>query len=459
MLYAGSVYAQKTDTLKKGDTAVTLTSLEVYVNDIVIAGNDITDDDIILREMDTKKGRKLDVLVLERDMQRVYNLNLFTKVDVIPVPVDTNKVNLVITVEESFYLIPIPQGGIKEGDLSKIWGGLNVRWRNFRGRNETLGLSFGVGYEPFVSASYFNPWVGDKAHFFTSASVKYSKDVNKSINQFNTEPGVIINRDSVPDYYIYNFDAGLTVGKYLSQPFSVSAGIEYNIIELSEYQPGRTLSPDGKDNFVSAVLAAKYDTRDLSSYTTFGSYYDLKYLKHGIYNKHHDFNRIKFDFRRFIPIKLGNDYAVTFAARTLGTISFGGNIPSYMLESFGYGDLIRGWDDFVFSGENQLAGYTELRIPVIKPFYVSGTRLPIVKKISLLKNISYKFGLYATAFFDVGGVWNKKDAFQKTQFKNGYGVGLNAILPFNFVGRVDFALSREDERLTTHFIFALNSSF
>lgn len=40
--------------------------------------------------------------------------------------------------------------------------------------NETLGLSFGIGYEPFINASYSNPWLGSDKYFL-SAGVGYAQ--------------------------------------------------------------------------------------------------------------------------------------------------------------------------------------------------------------------------------------------------------------------------------------------
>ncbi len=77
----------------------------------------------------------------------------------------------------------------------------------------------------------------------------------------------------------------------------------------------------------------------------------------------------------------------------------------------------------------------------------------------MLKKLNYKFGLYTTLFFDVGGVWNKKDNFFDTEFKNGFGVGLNFILPFGFVGRTDFAFRKEQKRFIPQIIVDLDASF
>jgi len=164
--------------------------------------------------------------------------------------------------------------------------------------------------------------------------------------------------------------------------------------------------------------------------------------------------------RRFIPIKLSKDYAIVFAARAISTITFGGGeMPVYLKESFGYDNFIRGWDNFVFQGENKFLGSMELRIPVVKPFFVKGKRHILLRKIPVLKDLSYRYGLYASLFFDFGGVWERKDRIYDTQFKNGFGIGLNFLLPFDFVGRTDFALRKINNIYKGQVVFSLDASF
>jgi len=445
------------DSIKiKEDSTIALP--DIYVNKILIAGNEVTDDDIIRRELTIRENSKLKFSELEEDVKRIYRLGLFNKVDVIPVPTESkDKVDLMFLVEERFYIIPLPQGGFRNGEFSKFWAGLNVRWNNFRGRNETAALSFGIGYEPFVNVSYSVPWIGKHAHYFSSVSISYSKNYNRSLIALNDTTSNMIPSSS-DNFANYNFKAEYKLGKYFAKNFSLSTRFKYHIIRTTQYEPGRTVSPDGKDNFLTFSVSGIFDTRNSTEYTLAGSYYSLEYEKFG-FGKLFDFNRIGFDTRKFIPIKLGDNYAVTFASRTVGAISFGGTIPTYLYEFFGYDKLIRGYKKIVFEGENQLGLFNEFRIPVVDPFYIKGESIPIAKKISMLKNISYKFGLYATIFFDIGGVWNKNDNFFNTKFRNGFGAGFNFILPFGFVGRTDFAFRKEQKRFIPQVIFDLDASF
>ena len=194
---------------------------DVYISKILIAGNEVTDDDVIRRELTIRENSKLNFYELEEDVKRIYRLGLFNKVDVLPVPTKSkDTVNIMFLVEERFYILPIPQGGFRDGEFSKFWGGLNLKWNNFRGRNETAGLSFGIGYEPFVNVSYSVPWIGKNAHYFSSASVSYSKNYNRSLIALNDTTSNSIPSKS-DNFANYNFKAEYSLGKYFTKNFQL----------------------------------------------------------------------------------------------------------------------------------------------------------------------------------------------------------------------------------------------
>jgi len=179
------------------------------------------------------------------------------------------------------------------------------------------------------------------------------------------------------------------------------------------------------------------------------------------FHKEIDLNKFRFDLRRFIPIKISKNYALVLSGRVNSVLSFGGGIiPVYLIESIGYDNLIRGWNNFVFLGEDKFFGSLELRIPVIKPFYVKGSDHFIIRKLPIAKKFSYRYGMYATMFFDFGGVWGRKERIYDSQFKNGFGAGLNFLLPFDFVGRFDFAFRKlPTDKFKGQVILSLDASF
>jgi outer membrane protein insertion porin family len=439
------------DTLQRSDT---LKKVQIFLNRIIIDGNDVTEEEVILRELTIKENSYIDLDDLQNDVLRIYNLGLFTKVDLIPIPLGGNKINLIIDVEESFYFLPIPIAGFRDNEIKKFWGGIDFRWRNFRGMNESIGISFGLGYEPFVNLYYINPWIGKEKHFFGSFSFRYSINENQSVE--DNEGSV---NSHVENYDIKNLSGSISMGKYFTKSLSSSIKFAYRYSKISEYKEGRTFSEDGIDQYPALCLSLNYDTRDLIEYATYGSLYKVAYTKYGFFRNNINFNKFRLDTRRYIPIKIVDDYSITFATRFLSSIAFGGRIPSYLHEFFGYNEVIRGWKTILLEGENQMGFFNEIRIPILKPFYVKGTDLPLIKSISFLKNFNYRYGLYFTLFFDMGGVWNRNENFFKTRFRNGFGTGLNFIMPFGFIGRLDLAFRKEGKKFTPQLNVALNASF
>ena len=434
---------------------------EMIVERIILIGNTKTKDEVILREMMLKEGSKFNLEYLENDVKRLYNLGLFNRVDVIPAPLSSTKINLVFEFEEGFYFLPIPQGGFKEGSLKKIWGGLNFLWKNFRGMNEAVNLSFGVGYEPFISASYLNPWIFGKSHYFFKTGIRYSRNYPRSVGKSDSI-GVIFDKNEVPTYTQDDFRADLKVGKYIGQNSSISADIQVNKIWTSQYEPGRTVSKDGNDFFPTMGIDFTFDTRDYKKFATYGSFYFTRLSRSGMFTGVIDVNKFQTDLRRFIPIKITKDYALVLAGRFNSVLSFGGGeIPVYLQESMGYDNLIRGWDNFVLQGEDKLFSSLELRIPLVKPFYVKGSDHFIISKLPIANSFSYRYGAYATLFFDIGGVWTRKESIYDVQFKNGFGAGINFLLPFDFVARLDLGFRKIPYKTDYkgQLIIALDASF
>jgi len=445
-----NIYSNTLDSLNKVDS-------NAYIGKIVVVGNNTTKDFVILREMSTKEGSLFDLEVITEDLNKIRNLGLFNKIDIIPTPdFINNKIDLYISVEEQYYILPIPQAGIEEGDIKKIWGGLNIIWRNFRGRNEMLNLSFGLGYQPFVNINYFIPWIGEKEHFFGAVSVKYNKTVNKSLKDDNVIGAL---KDSLERYNIESYGGNLTIGKYLTKYLALSANYSYILNDFSGNYIGNTLSGDPQESYSTLSLNTSFDKRNNIFYPTEGNYFKIDLIKYGVFNKYIDFSKFRFDLRYYLPVKLSKKYNISLASKLIGAISFGGNIPPYLEERFGYSEIIRGWDNFVFQGENLLGFFNEVRIPIIKPFYVKGTDHFIIKKISFARGFSYQYGLYGTLFFDIGGVMNRSEELNKVVFRNGFGAGLNIILPFNLVARTDLAFRFSENTLKPRVVFGLSSFF
>lgn len=414
-------------------------SLNLIISDIIITGNEVTKKEIITREMHLKTGKKFTNDDYEHDLKKIYNTGLFNKVDILPIPVSQKEIVLNVDVQEKWYIFPLPEGGIDEGDWKKLWAGMNLKWENFRGRNETVSLYFRVFYNPAVRLSYSIPWIGEKAHLYTSMSIGYYKFRNQSLTAIGkTDFGEIRYNDY--NYDNYKLNTLGTVGKYLTDRISVFTDVGFDYLRVSEYKEGRTVSPTGRDKYLILGLGIKYDSRDNYEFATKGFYLRTSLTRFGFIDKSIDFGRFSFESQSFLPVYLTPKYYITAASRVYTSEAIGAVIPLYHHEFLGYGNnYIRGWSGYAFEGENQLTAFNELRIPIVSPRYIKADELPILKGLPIIKKLDLKYGLFFTVLYDIGAVWYKADHLKNVHFHSGTGIGLNFILPFGYVLRADWA--------------------
>lgn len=421
-------------------TAKMIDTLNLRVRDVVITGNDITKDVVILREMSLKKGSIFTYNKYTSDLQNIYNTRLFPKVDIIPIPVNDSQVVLNVDVTERFlYITPLPTGGIDDGEWKKIWVDVSTRWDNFRGMNETINFNFRLFYNPRVSLGYSNPWIGKNLKLFMSIGGSWSRTRNQNLSTVGRENGTNALTFEDENYQNTQYSGNLSIGKKFGKNFSVFTDYAYNFLRVNEYQPGRTVSPTGVDKYLTIGGGMQYDTRNNLDYTTKGIYLKSYYQRHGFLDKQINFGRFTFEGESFIPVNITDNYFLTVASRLYTSLAVGAVIPSYHHKTLGYSDdYVRGWKGLAYEGDDVFTLYNELRIPIVKPRYIKASKIPLLKSLPVIKDLPLKYGLYFTLIYDIGTTWFKNDRLADKRFLSGAGVGLNLIAPFGYVFRLDW---------------------
>jgi outer membrane protein assembly factor BamA len=422
--------------LAQDSSSVVASGLEpVTIDRIVIRGNQVTKDYVILREMSLKPGDTLSLKGADYDQNRIYSMGLFNRVQLSYRVVD-HKATLYVDVQERWYIFPFLVLGFKDRDWSKLYYGLGVLHDNFRGRNEKIYASFALGYDPFFTLRYQNPILGLESNLFLSSRVYYSRERNKSL----------VSQQSGPNFDEDQYGLEGTLGKRFGLFRSLSLTLGYGVLTVSQNEVGRTLSPSGRDAFISAGLAFSHDTRDLVQYPSTGTYLGVSFSKYGLGESVVNYYRVNLDSRTFIPVL----DAVTLAGRLFVNLAGGGSVPNYGHVYFGYEERIRGHFKEVYEGEDILGSSLELRVPIIPVHFLKVGAIPI-PEFSV-----WRLGVYAALFGDAGKVWYRSDTFNLHGLLRGYGVGLNFLLPYSGVFRVEYALN---EVRRGEFIFDISSSF
>ncbi len=162
------------------------------VTAIELAGNETTQDIVILRELALGVGDEATPQAIEASRQSVQDLGLFRQVDIDTAP-SGDGVVLTIRVREKRYFLPIPRvDGNSDGDYSY---GAQIRWSNMFGLNHRMIAYVEKGNieserdrDSTESAriSYSAPYIGD-SHYSLSGLLDRTDQVsiNREGNAFD----------------------------------------------------------------------------------------------------------------------------------------------------------------------------------------------------------------------------------------------------------------------------------
>ena len=410
----------------------------VRIDSIVIQGNDITEPEIILRELTFQPADIVTDKTLNYNKERIFSLGIFTKVDLFIYPENERNI-LVINVEESWYIYPIPIASLRENDWKKLSYGLSLVIKNFRGRNETVIGRVELGYDPLLQLSYYKPNIIPGSDIFWGAEILYKKNTNKSL------AAAMVYRDDFEQKFIIG---SLEIGKRFGVFQRVNLRINYNYIESPRYVNLVNASNERVDRYPSIGFGYSYDTRDLAQFPKTGimgaAYYEFKGLGFNDVN----YQVFGLDFREYRNIIDDLTAKWRFTAR----FTSGKKIPFYDYSLIGYSEKIRGNYNLTMEGNNYYIGSLELFYPLIRDFNISFDFIPIVPK----ELLSYRVALYLGLFGDTGATKILGKPISFNDFRSGYGIGLNLlILPYNLL-RIELAF---DEYQNSEFILGLGLSF
>jgi len=420
------------------DSLLTFKQKSFIVDSIIVQGNDITEEEIILRELTFSQTDTISQKILAYNKERIYSLGLFTKVDLFIYP-ENEKNFLVINVEESWYIYPIPVASLRDNDWKKLSYGVYVVVKNFRGRNETVMGRVELGYDPTFQLSYYKPNIVPGSDFFWGADFIYKRKNNRSLTAANLFG---------EDFYQKFIIGGLELGKRFGVYQRLNLNFNYNYVESPKFIKGINASVERVDRYPSVGIGYSYDTRDLIQFPKSGIY-GAAYLEFkGLGNNDINYQVLGIDFREYRNVFDDLTAKWRFAAR----FTSGKSIPYYDYSLIGYDEKIRGNYNLYQEGNNYYIGSLELYYPLIKDFNISLDFIPIVPK----ELISYRVALYLELFGDTGATKLLGKPISFNDFRSGYGVGLNLlVLPYNIL-RFEIAF---DEYMNSEFILGLGLSF
>lgn len=446
---------------------------QATIGDVKIIGNDITNEEVIRRELRTLPGDKFNREELIRSQRSLMNIGFFNPESVAVTP-KPNPQNGTVDIEYE-----VEEKSNDQFELSGSWGGSDVGivgaagvqlnnfsvrkifqkdgWTPFpRGDGQSVGLRVQYGGKQYQSYnfSFSEPWLNGKPN-----ALSFGLFYNQYKNDGTTE--------SVFDEHLNIFGANIKLGKRfkLGNEYIISrTGLNFQTYKLDSWSNGLFQTDDGElvadGNYYNFNISQEFTRTTLNHpiFPTSGSKVSLsmqftppyslfseKNTDQTVEQKHRliEYHKWRFDAEKYLPV--GKKLTLKLAAKMgfmgnynniNGTTPFerfqlGGDALSNSQAGFTGTDRItmRGYrtEDF----ESNIQGDQIVATPLFNKF-TAELRFPI----SLNPSATF----YGLAFLEAGNSWSSFSDYNPFNLKRAAGVGFRAHLPMFGTLGVDYGI-------------------
>ncbi|WP_295672471.1 outer membrane protein assembly factor BamA [uncultured Mucilaginibacter sp.] len=435
------------------------------INRVMLKGNDVTNDKVVMREIKTKPGQKFNKALLIRSTREIGQLGNFDEQKTEPKPTNINPQDGTVDIVYNVVEKPSDQielsGGFGGGQLV---GTLGLTFNNFslknifhlkdykplpKGDGQKLSLrgqSSGRTYQNF-SFTFTEPWLGGKKpiYFALSAYTQLS-----STGQYYAPTNPLYNKLRING-------VGVTLGKRLNWPdnyFQLNYSLNYDHYSLDNYNG--YLFSNGTSNNIKLTQELQRNSLDAPIYPTSGSNIKLTLQGTPPYSL---FNSIDYKiatqeqiyhFVEYYKVKYDAQWfqRITGKLVLMSQVRFGflgeynSAVPSSPFERFKVGgDGMASYQFLQGSDIIGLRGYQNFTIIPVGTNYTADTnpgstiynkftfelRHPVIQSQSAT--------IFALVFAEGGNVWNSFDKFDPFNVRRSAGVGVRVFLPiFGLLG-------------------------
>lgn len=419
----------------------------IHIRNIYFEGNSITKQKIIERELRYKAGDSILASEIETELKynkkRVFNLQLFAKVEDSICFVNSNTIDITYKLNELFYWLVKPLFSLADRNINVWWYeqhhrldrsniGLEFIRQNFRGRNETIGGSIQLGYNKNFDLFYKIPYIDKNLKKGLSFNLNYA--TGREISYFTDNNKLRFFRS---EHYPYQKFQGKIAYTYRHQYASIhEINLSYNFFNISQQLFDLNKYFIGFDkrriNYFELNYIYKYNNTDIRLYPMNGIDLKTTITKRGL-GIDKDINQFSAGAEMSYYKPINKLFSTAFVFR--GRLSFPQQQPYYFNHALGFkNDYLRGYEYYVIDGSH----FGLLR---------SNVRLKIIDRIlhqRLLKIVEFiPIKLYGKVFDDIGYVYNKyqNNSALNNKILNGYGVGLDLLLSYYVKLRIEYSFN------------------
>lgn len=457
----------------QGDTslapAITKSPDSVKVNNIFIIGNVKTKKSVILRELDFTTGYYYDwntfLEILIADQKKIYNLRLFTSVEITPLITGDNEVEILLTVKERWYILPQIIFELADRNFSEWWTnqnhsfsrvnyGLRLSHSNVGGRNEKLKFAGQLGFTKALDLQYSKPYIDKQQKHGLGAQLSYKENKTVAIKSednkqvFYTDENEDIIKKSFGAALKYTFRRSYYNYHFLTLGYSSTWVADDVLAENSEYfQHG-----GNKLRYAFATYTFRHDRRDNVSYATDGELLQLSITKYGIiFTDELDEVEVNFTANKYFKISDKFNFNTGLTANWFLSKSQ----PYTLVRGIGYSpNFIRGYELNVVEGQQLYVHKNSFRWKFVD------WNIDISNMVKLEQFSTIPIRLYLSANFDHGYVKDRNNVPENARLANkylmGYGTGIDLVGFYDMVFRFEYSLNNSKEG---NFFFNFSAPF
>ncbi|XZF13479.1 hypothetical protein ACTHGU_16960 [Chitinophagaceae bacterium MMS25-I14] len=417
---------------------------KVQIHRIWVQGTNRTRRQILLREMSVQEGDTIEAAaipqLLEQNKLRLYNISLFTDINMHVTAVSDTSVDWYIIAKERWYIWPELSFQLADRNFNVWWKeqhrdlhraniGISAADHNFRGNLESLGAGVQLGYTQKFSLDYFRPYVDKKQKhgFGFSFSVAHSQEM-----AYNTDSNKLLFAKDRDRFIFRQIDAAVI---YTIRPGYASRHLfqlSYNDDQVADTIA--RLNPEyyanGSRNMRSIAFSYRYDLNHVDNWnyplrgSKLVSYTSLITGLEGM--KFQAYSTLEAAFFR-------NPWPKWFVSYVFrGRLTLPYDQPYSFRTALGTRtDYVRGYEYYVIDGSQYgLFRFNFKRELINKTF----------KKLPFRYLPTFPVRIYPKILADIGYVANRYpgNSFLNNRLLYSYGVGLDIVTAYDFKLRIEY---------------------
>jgi outer membrane protein assembly factor BamA len=434
----------------------------VKVNNVFIIGNEKTQKSVILRELDFTTDFFYDwdtfLGILVADQKKIYNLRLFTSVEITPLIVGPEEVEVLITVKERWYILPslifqLADRNFAEWwtnqnhDFSRVNFGLKLSHSNVGGRNEKLRFSGQLGFTKAIDFQYSIPFIDkNQKHglafqftLFDQKTLAIKSENNRQV--FYTSDAEDVLRKNMSTAIRYSYRRTF----YNTHNFTLGYNSTWVSPLVLQQNPDYFQHGSNKLRYMFATYSFRHDKRDNVSYATQGELLQLTATKYGILFVN-ELDEVEVNVVANKYFKLNDKFHFNTGLTANWFLSV--QQPYTLVRGIGYNpNFIRGYELNVIEGQQLYVHKNSFRWKFLD------WAIDISNLVPLEQFSTIPIRLYWSANFDHGYVKDRNNIPENSRLTNqylfGYGTGIDLVGFYDAVFRFEY--SRNDQKEGTFF--------